>query len=169
MDSYYNDIDQIRTNIAQLNNELGYKPANTTEKIKNNKGNVYALNNFMYKQSSINYRKQQKDHFNGKKIDYIVSTEQELLSTISKNDYCKSWLRLDKYQKKVKIKEYIMYLVKNDKLDITDKESLLELLFKMVDNNQLKNKSKVKYDKDISKIMSISCLTLLDNKKYVIK
>lgn len=123
------EIAQIKHEIQSFNNKIGINNEHTVsqekekekEKVKDvsSKGNTYALEQFKFQQSYLNYKRNQ----NKKKDDVqVINNTDELMKMIDENDYKKPWIKLDNYQKKKKIKEYVSDLEiseveKNTKLE----------------------------------------------------
>lgn len=149
------EINRIRKEIQSFNNKINISDVSTTsnqiedknKKIKDlSKGNTYALEQFKFQQSYLNYKRNQ----NKKKDDIqVINNTDELVKMIDENDYKKPWLKLDNYQKKIKIKEYISEL----EISESEKNTKLEKY-----NSLLKNKTfnkSVNYIIDQKKISSI--------------
>mgnify|MGYP003327986662 CR=1 FL=1 len=89
------DIDTLRNQIAELNkqisNESNINNVDELPKQKVIKGNAYALSQFQYRVSSLNYRRTMKKNVD-KKEENINSLDsmKELNSFISENDYKKN-------------------------------------------------------------------------------
>jgi len=165
------DIEDIKNKINKLN--LSINDKKDLEKIidntniKNIKGNVYALSQFQYKVSSLNYRRNLRKNI-GKKEEDINNLDnmKQLSKFISETDYNKKWNKLDNYQKKKKIIQYVSNLVASGKINSSLKETLNNELLKKLKNNKLKSSKTVNYDMDNFKIESINILKILPDKKY---
>ena len=165
------DIEDIKNKINKLN--LSINDKKDLEKIidntniKNIKGNVYALSQFQYKVSSLNYRRNLRKNI-GKKEEDINNLDnmKQLSKFISETDYNKKWNKLDNYQKKKKIIQYVSNLVASGKINSSLKETLNNELLKKLKNNKLKSSKTVNYDMDNFKIESINMLKILPDKKY---
>lgn len=165
------DIEDIKNKINKLN--LSINDKKDLEKIidntniKNIKGNVYALSQFQYKVSSLNYRRNLRKNIGKKEEDINNLDNMEQLSKfISETDYNKKWNKLDNYQKKKKIIQYVSNLVASGKINSSLKETLNNELLKKLKNNKLKSSKTVNYDMDNFKIESINILKILPDKKY---
>lgn len=165
MNNYYSEIDKIRLDINKLNNTLvkkypDDKVSKPVKKKKVSKGNLYSLNQIQWRQQCINYRRDLKKYPDGKVQNYDVIDEiAEMEKIINNNEYKKNWGRLDKYQKKKKIKEFINSL---DKYSDEINDKLFTELSVLVDKDIIKKTSQVEYDKETCKILSIKCLELND-------
>ena len=165
MYNYYSEIDKTRTKIVELNKVL-IQQYPTTEIIKPKKKvisneNAYALNQIQWRQKCINYRRDMKKYPDGKDINYdVINKMQDMENLINDTEYKKSWGRLDRYQKKIKLKEFIGNL---NKYSIEIRDNIYKELSKLVDNDKIKKTSQVKYDIDNCKIISIKCLELNEN------
>ena len=108
---FKNDIDKILLEINSLNNNSDNNLNEISDDIKKKKvitGNTYALEQFNRKQNYLTYKrciKKNSDSFNTKKDYNIIECNDMLESLIEENDYKKPWNKLDKYQKKKKIKK----------------------------------------------------------------
>ena len=165
------DIEDIKNKINKLN--LSINDKKDLEKIidntniKNIKGNVYALSQFQYKVSSLNYRRNLRKNI-GKKEEDINNLDnmKQLSKFISETDYNKKWNKLDNYQKKKKIIQYVSNLVASGKINSSLKDTLNNELLKKLKNNKLKSSKTVNYNMDNFKIESINILKILPDKKY---
>ena len=165
------DIEDIKNKINKLN--LSINDKKDLEKIidntniKNIKGNVYALSQFQYKVSSLNYRRNLRKNIGKKEEDINNLDNMEQLSKfISETDYNKKWNKLDNYQKKKKIIQYVSNLVASGKINSSLKDTLNNELLKKLKNNKLKSSKTVNYNMDNFKIESINILKILPDKKY---
>ena len=165
------DIVDIKNKINKLN--LSINDKKDLEKIidntniKNIKGNIYALSQFQYKVSSLNYRRNLRKNIGKKEEDINNLDNMEQLSKfISETDYNKKWNKLDNYQKKKKLIQYVSNLVAGGKINSSLKETLNNELLKKLKNNKLKSSKTVNYDIDNFKIESINILKILPDKKY---
>jgi hypothetical protein len=165
------DIVDIKNKINKLN--LSIKDKKDLEKIidntniKNIKGNVYALSQFQYKVSSLNYRRNLRKNIGKKEEDINNLDNMEQLSKfISETDYNKKWNKLDNYQKKKKIIQYVSNLVASGQINSSLKDTLNNELLKKLKNNKLKSSKTVNYNMDNFKIESINILKILPDKKY---
>lgn len=109
------EINRIKEEIQSFSNKINTNNEDTIseekekEKVKTvtPKGNTYALEQFKFQQSYLNYKRNE----NKKKHDIqIINNTEELIKMIDENDYKKPWNKLDNYQKKIKIKEYVLSL-----------------------------------------------------------
>ena len=165
------DIEDIKNKINKLN--LSINDKKDLEKIidntniKNIKGNVYALSQFQYKVSSLNYRRNLRKNI-GKKEEDINNLDnmKQLSKFISETDYNKKWNKLDNYQKKKKIIQYVSNLVASGQINSSLKDTLNNELLKKLKNNKLKSSKTVNYNMDNFKIESINILKILPDKKY---
>ena len=165
------DIDNIVAKIKELS--VGSVSVNTPPKLKPKKkiltGGRYALDQFKWKQGYINYKRDLKKYPNGKVINYdLVEGEQNLIEILRKNEYKKSWGKLDIYQQKTKVKEYVKSLV-DTKLESRFEQALIKELCNLVDHGKIKKTNQVSYDSINSNIITIKCLILFENKSYKIK
>ena len=165
------DIEDIKNKINKLN--LSINDKKDLEKIidntniKNIKGNVYALSQFQYKVSSLNYRRNLRKNIGKKEEDINNLDNMEQLSKfISETDYNKKWNKLDNYQKKKKIIQYVSNLVASGQINSSLKDTLNNELLKKLKNNKLKSSKTVNYNMDNFKIESINILKILPDKKY---
>jgi hypothetical protein len=169
--NYDKDINNIRNTILKLNSSINSKIDSIPEEnnIKNIQGNKYELSQFQYKVSSLNYRRNLKKNI-GKKPENInnLNNMDELSKFIQENDYKKIWSKLDNFQKKKKLIEYIKlldtnHLIKKDLLSQLRQQLLIKLK-----HNKLKSKKVVEYDENNSIIKNISILTINPDKTYII-
>ena len=168
--NFEKDIEKIKSKINKLNlctnkNKLEVKKDETI--LKNIKGNVYELSQFQWKVSSLNYKRNLRKNIgkNDESINNLDNMEQ-LYKLISENDYKKKWNKLDNYQKKRKLIQYVSYLVDSGQINSLLKETLNNELIKKLNNKKLKSSTVVNYNKDNFKIESINILKLLPDKKY---
>ncbi len=91
---------------------------------------------------------------------------KQLSKFISETDYNKKWNKLDNYQKKKKIIQYVSNLVASGQINSSLKDTLNNELLKKLKNNKLKSSKTVNYNMDNFKIESINILKILPDKKY---
>lgn len=167
--NYDKDIKTIRNNILKLNSSLNYKIDSTIKEsnIRNIQGNKYELSQFQYKVSSLNYKRSIKKNMN-KAPENInnLNNMDELSKFIQENDYKKKWSKLDNFQKKQKIIEYVKLLGHNDL--ITKGLQLRHQLLIKLKNNELKSGNVVEYDENNSLIKNISILKINPDKTYIL-
>ena len=124
-------IDTLIVNLNNLNNTI-----NTPQYITNSDNNLtistnilsrdqYTMESIQRKQDYINYKRDIRKNVDEKKIDYAVISGDDLMNVINLLDYNKTWTRLDKYQKKKKIIEFINFLIDSNSLDSVYKSELL--------------------------------------------
>ena len=169
--NYNKDISDIRNNIITLNSSLNSIIDNIPEKkvIKNIQGNKYELSQFQFKVSSLNYKRNIMKNIgrNPEKINKVDNMD-ELSKIIQQNDYKKSWNKLDNFQKKIKINQYVNLLeskglVKDELIPLLRNQLLTKLK-----NNKLKSKKIVNYDENILTIKNISILIINSDKSFII-
>lgn len=159
------DIDTLRNQIAELNkqisNESNINNVDELPKQKVIKGNTYALSQFQYRVSSLNYRRTMKKNVD-KKEENINSLDsmKELNSFISENDYKKKWNKLDNYQKKKKLVQYINQLIQKNIITSEEKKNITANLMDLLKKGKLKSNNVVNYNLDNKMIESISILDL---------
>tara|TARA_B100001094_G_C18021291_1_gene715242 strand:- start:379 stop:891 length:513 start_codon:yes stop_codon:yes gene_type:complete len=163
------DINEILSDIKKLN--INNKQENIDELPKKRiiGGNNYALEQHLRKQNYLSYKREAKNNpdIDEKVINYnIIETNEDLINFIDKNEYKKSWNRLDNYQKDIKLKEFIDNLVKINKINNNLKNNLYKELTKMIKTTKSKN---IEYDKDNTIIKSVKNLKILDDKSYILK
>jgi hypothetical protein len=166
-------VENIRHKITNLNNILFNttpidKTYSNSFNPKHHKDDTMQLNNLLWKQRTLEYRKLQKkiiSNSNYKEKEYnIVSNEDELLKSIEENSYKKTWNRLDLFQKKTKIKEYILDLYTNNKLS----DSLKNTMISKIDSIIKKGSSKLIIYNNINSIRTIWCIQLHnETNKYI--
>ena len=162
------DIDNIIIKIQKLNDSIRNPIKDTNEIIKNKQpiqNTNYQLEQHKWKQQYLNYKRDLKkniDNHNKPKYNNIESME-ELNKFILENDYKKTWNRLDLFQKKYKLKQYIEELVENNLLLKDCKDELYINLVILLNKKSLK---KVKYNQMTHKIETIPNIKLLENKNY---
>ena len=131
---YNTYIEGIQTKINHTNNSLFNKTSidktyTNSYNPKHHKDDTMQLQNLLWKQKTIEYRKLQKkinSNKNYKEKEYnIVDNEDALFDLINKNSYKKSWNRLDMFQKKTKIKEYIEHLFTIKKINKQVKDTIV--------------------------------------------
>jgi len=171
--NYYEEIESIRSNLNNLNSKLDFEnpTINIVPEEKNKvivEGSRYILEQHLWKQQSINYKKDLRKYVDGKPIDYNITDQTTLDKIISENDYKKPWGRLDKYQRKVKTREYIDFLVDTGLIDTYSKKDLILSIYKLINENKLCKNNQILYDKELCKIDKIYCLDIV-NKTYTIK
>ena len=144
--TFISDVnEQIKIMNKQVTNS---EPINVNTVLKKNKPsqNNYHLQQFQYKQNCINYKKDLKK----KKSDITtINSTEELIELIEKYDYKKKWIKLDNYQKKQKINEYILNLSINEE----EKEKMKNIYLINLNNKLFNNK--VNYDINLMKIIEI--------------
>ena len=166
-------IDTLIVNIDNLNNTIDIVPdnksINNAQIINNNtlSRDQYTMESIQRKQDYINYKRDIKKNVDENKIDYAVVSNDDLMNVINLLDYNKTWTRLDKYQKKKKIIEFINFLIDSNSLDSVYKSELLTELQNLIFSKKMKS-SAIKYDIKTQKILDIKGL-ILNNKSYSIK
>jgi len=106
-----------------------------------------------------NIDKQQKD------LNKFESDIDKRLAKIDEYAYRKSWNKLSKIQKEIKLKEFIkLYFINNDKnTEIIKKKILADF-----NNNKLNSAKVINYEAFDSKIIGINKLSYnTDNNKYI--
>ena len=167
------DIENIISNIKKLNESLNIDSQDNTNEVKKAPkiygGSNYHLQQHQWKQKCIEFKKDLKRYPNGKVTDYdVLENTANLIDIININEYKKTWTRLDNYQKKKKLTEFITELVNKDKLSIDNSKTLLLKLQILVNNKKINKSKDVDYCKEICKIKSIKTVTILDNKDYIL-
>jgi|TARA_B110000211_G_scaffold5403_1_gene5920 hypothetical protein len=162
---YQSYIENIKTKINQKNQTLFNitpldKIYTNSFNPKHHKDDTMQLQNLLWKQKTIEYRKLQKkinSNKNYKEKEYtIVEDEESLLDIINKNSYKKSWNRLDMFQKKTKIKEYVEHLFAIEKINKLTKDTILQQIPIIIKKGTGK---KIQYN-NIDSIESIWCITI---------
>ena len=165
-------IDTLIYDISNLNNSI----ENTKAPVINNKITItnnilsrdqYTMESIQRKQDYINYKRDIKKNLDDNKVDYAVVSNDDLMNVINLLDYNKTWTRLDKYQKKKKIIEYINSLIDSNSLDSIYKTDLIKELQTLIFSKKMKSSS-IKYDIKSQLILDIKGL-ILNNKSYSIK
>ena len=187
---FYNIIDTLVKNISDLNDSLenteslidAEPPIDTKPPIDTNppidteisvikntlSRDQYTMESIQRKQNYINYKRDiKKDLDDNNKLDYTVVSNDDLMNVINLLDYNKTWTRLDKYQKKKKLIEYINYLIDSNSLDSIHNTDLLKELQSLIFSKKIKS-SAIQYDIKSQRILSIKGLEL-KNKSYCIK
>ena len=169
---FENDINNMILEINLLNENLNNKTeeifCDDEKKKKIIGGNTYALEQFSRKQNYLTYKRSIKKNPEGLNTETnynILESNNMLENFIEENDYKKPWNRLDKYQKKQKITEYIDILINDNKLN---KELKNKLIKDVIDTINIKKSFKIDYDKDNKIITDIKLLKILDDKTYKI-
>lgn len=169
---FENDINDIISEISLLNGNLNNKNqeilGDNEKKKKIIVGNTYALEQFNRHQNYLTYKRSIKKNPDGLNTEtkYNILESNDILETyIEENDYKKPWNKLDKYQKKIKITEYIDNLINDNKLK---KELKNKLIKDIIDTINIKKSFKIDYDKDNKIITDIKLLKILDDKTYEI-
>jgi hypothetical protein len=165
-------IDTLIYDISNLNNSIENTNApvsNTKITITNNTltRDQYTMESIQRKQDYINYKRDIKKNLDDNKVDYAVVSNDDLMNVINLLDYNKTWTRLDKYQKKKKLIEYINSLIDSNSLDSTYKTDLLKELQTLIFSKKMKSSS-IQYDIKSQTILDIKGL-VLNNKSYSIK
>lgn len=162
-DFYLNYITNIKDKIDIVHKELFnmntqnilYVDSSISSK---HRDDTMQLNNLLWKQKLSEYRDIQKKKNNN--INYapkqfnIIDDEVKLLDLINTNSYKTTWNRLDNYQKKTKIKEFIHNVYEQGKIieeEYTKMMRSIDIIIKKCSSK------KIKYD-NISKITSIWCI-----------
>lgn len=104
-------------------------------------GNNYQLNQYQFKQNCLNYKRNLNKKIHETKI---IDTTEEMIEFLNNNDYKKNWNKLDCYQKKTKIKEFMS----------NNKENSINYL-ELFLNKKIINKNII-YDKEKKQITSIN-------------
>ena len=169
-------IEGIQKKIKHTNNTLfNIVPTDKTYtnsfNPKHHKDDTMQLQNLLWKQKTIEYRKIQKkinSNKNYKEKEYtIIDNEDVLLDLINKNSYKKSWSRLDSFQKKTKIKEYVEHLFTIKKINEQIKDTIITQISMIIKKG---DKKKILYN-NIDTIESIWCIqynTDLDHYTYIL-
>ena len=165
-------IDTLINNISNLNSSIENTKApviNTEITISNNilSRDQYTMESIQRKQDYINYKRDIKKNVVDNKVDYAVVSNDDLMNVINLLDYNKTWTKLDKYQKKKKLTEYINSLIDSNSLDSTYKTDLLKELQVQIFSKKMKSSS-IHYDIKSQTILDIKGL-VLSNKSYSIK
>lgn len=150
------EIIQIKNNIKNFNNNNNQLSCNTHDKnnkdnlgeknlkSNQNQGNNYTLEQFKFQQNYLNYKRNK----NKKKYTFnIINSTDDLIKMIDEVDYKKPWNKLDNYQQKVKISEYLK------ELNLTKEEK----------NNKSEKYLKLLNDKNFNKIINYS----IEEKKII--
>ena len=115
-------------------------------------------------QQYLNYKRELRRYPEGKVENFeIIETQDKLMETIQDNEYKRPWTRLDSYQKKVKIKEFIADLEKEEKLNNEQCIILQKELLSLIKQGKINKTSQVNYDKDVEKLISINNVEISNN------
>lgn len=155
---YINEIENIVERIRLLNKTIRQEtvsiiePTLKTTSIDNS--GSYQLDQHKWKQQCINYRRELRKNPHGehKKMFNVFENTNDLSDFLNKHEYKKKWNRLDNYQKRVKVKEYIDHLVNKGELSIEHSKLLQIKLDVLIHSKKLK---KVDYDIENACIKSI--------------
>ena len=158
---YTNYIDNLKDKLNLLQNKLfnvslqEKKYTNSVQPSKH-RDDTMALNNLLWKQKVSEYRATQKkinSNINYTPKEYnIIDNEEDLLDTIKKESYKTTWNRLDNYQKKEKIMEFVF-----EKKTKLGEDNLKRVQISIQDIIKKGNSKKIVYD-NISSIQSIWCI-----------
>lgn len=142
------DFDNL-VNIFEINyyNEL-LKYTNDNELITE-------INNIINKYSENNTLKERNKVYDNNDNNTVEESDMSIY-------YKKSWSKLNKIHKILKIKEF----VENSILNKNKKNELIVLLIELVKNKTLTKKELVDYDEDKCKINSISNLEIVSTNHY---
>ena len=142
--------DEDISNIIPVIKDKSKDKSKDTSKDKSKDTSNYIVNQHQYKQNYLNYKR----NLNKKKHEVeVLNNTDELLLSIGQNDYKKTWNRLDNYQKKLKLKEYIYTL--DSTLEI--KEQYISTFNREINEKKFNNKN-FKYDINNMKIIMIKNL-----------
>jgi len=146
---------------------LTKKYTNSSEQ-KTHRDDTMQLNNLLWQQKVAEYRDTQKKlnrNINYVSQEYnIIDNEDDLLESIKRESYKTTWNRLDKYQQKEKITEYVEDLFKKNMIIEENYNQILQSIQDIIKQGSSK---KIIYDKK-SKIESIWCISCNKNdNKYV--
>ena len=154
-------IDEIRNKLNILHKHLFNISIHTIEVTNSNEPNKHkddtmALQNLLWKQKVSEYRDTQKKinrNINYTPKEYtIIDNEDELLESIKKESYKTTWNRLDTFQKKEKVREFIEE--KKNKIQEHDYKLILDSLQDIIKKG---NSKKIVYN-NIDSIQSIWCI-----------
>jgi hypothetical protein len=159
---FTNDIENIICKINLLNSSINIEKTHIDKidnPIKIEKTNInsnYNLEQHKSKQKYLNYKRNLKKYPLGHTENYNTFESMDKLSSfLTNNEYKKKWNRLDNYQKKIKIKEYIDSLIKNGELLLENKNELYIQLEILLNKKKLKN---VNYDLELCYIVNMKIL-----------
>ena len=170
-----NDIVQIITKINSLNESFNISdnsPEHTKDQVKKrvSTGGNYALQQHQWKQGYLNYKREIRRNPDGNVMNFdVVESKEDLINIINQNEYKKSWGRLDKFQQRKKINEYVKNLVNKELLDNIYEKVLIKQLEELINTNKIIKTAHVKYNSENCEIDTIKCLDLFENKTYKIK
>ena len=167
-------IDGIILDIENLNNtikqtDLTQLPLTISKPTINKNVAIrdqYTMETIQRKQNYINYKRDIRKNPDGNVENYNVIETENLINTISSLDYNKTWSRLDKYQKKVKLIQYIHSLEHSNNLTKQTKETLLAELLDLIINKKIKSND-INYDIKTQRLMSIKQLNFKEG-SYII-
>lgn len=162
-----NDINNIHNYINDIYIKLNNTPikknkVNTTKIIKKTKNTSYSLEQFKRRQNNINFLKNRKKK-NIKNFS-VIEFDKNFEQTLLENDYKKDWKKLDLYQKKTKINEYLLNKINSNILDNDLKKKLYDKLLLLLKSNKL-NKYII-YNKNKCVISCIENINF-ENKKFI--
>jgi hypothetical protein len=121
---------------------------------KEYRGNQYDLDQFLYRQSQIQYYATLSKN----KKQEVVRTHREFNSeSFERTRYMKKWGRLDDFAKQVVVKKYIQELADTGKISADQKVMLTTQALDLIREKQLK---KVDYDETTAKVYEIAQLGL---------
>ena len=142
--------DEDISNIIPVIKDKSKDKSKDTSKDKSKDTSNYIVNQHQYKQNYLNYKR----NLNKKKHEVeVLNNTDELLLSIGQNDYKKTWNRLDNYQKKLKLKEYIYTL--DSTLEI--KEQYISTFNREINEKKFNHKN-LEYDINNMKIIMIKNL-----------
>lgn len=160
-------LNEIEKNIREINcyynldnkHKIDSSEISTLDKNLVKRGEL-DLSNLNYKIDSMEYKKKEKELIRG--FSKEGDTKKKITSIITTNDidqlddYNKSWNKLDNWQKKIKITEYM------EKFHLNDNDSLKNII-NLLGLGKLKKKNKnIVYDQDSQLIVKINLDALLE-------
>lgn len=98
-------------------------------------------------------------------VSATFTTNANILSESSEYYYLKPWNKLTLIHKIIKTKEFVNNL---NITNIEEKEKIKESLVEIIRHKSINKTNKINYDSIKGKIISISCLTLINGKYEII-
>ena len=145
---YINEIENIVEKIRLINKTIRQETVSIIEptlKTTSIDSGSYQIDKHKWKQQCINYRRElrKNPHGENKKMINVFENTKDLSDFLNKTEYKKKWNRLDSYQKRVKVKEYIDHLINTGELSIEQSKLIQIKLDVLIHSKKLK---KVDYD-----------------------
>lgn len=160
-DFYLHYIDTVKDKINKMNETLfdttiEKKSYSNSTVTSSHKDDTMALQNLIWQQQVAQYRDTQKKinrNINYTKQEFnVIDDEEALMETIKKESYKKTWNRLDTFQKKEKVREFIEE--KKNKIQEYEYKLILDSLQDIIKKG---NSKKIVYNNKDS-IQSIWCI-----------